>query len=235
MASKYLQLYEGYGSQGDVSNPVGANPKAEFLDTPMISQISRPSPTAKSTYYGGTSYMGGGDSSSGVSKTTTKTVRSGSAPELPSLPSFVGPKVDKRKIKAATQKAAAPGMRRLRETVQQAMGKSSDNPNVRRMTLRDALRGYGAGLENVMAGAGRQATSEHMAELDLERSEAYANFQQQTNAMMAAYNNAWQDYMKGAETVSETVRSSESGAGGQPISVWSRDPVSGAYGLHKQM
>jgi hypothetical protein len=28
-----------------------------------------------------------------------------------------------------------------------------DNPNVKRMTLRDALQGYGSGLENVMAGA----------------------------------------------------------------------------------
>jgi hypothetical protein len=144
----------------------------------------------------------------------------------------VSPKIDKRKVKAATQKAAAPGMRRLRETVQQAAGKNYENPNVRRMTLREALHGYGAGLENVMSGASRQAMSEQMAEVDLERQEAFTNFQAQQNAMMAAYNNAWRDYMQGTETVSETVRSSESGAGGQPASVWSRDPVSGTYGLH---
>jgi hypothetical protein len=124
---------------------------------------------------------------------------------MPEMPTYNAPEMDKRALKAATQKLAAPGVRTLRETVQQAMGKNYENPNVRKMTLREALQGYGTGLESVMAGAGREARSNQMIEIDLAREAEMANFQQQTQAAMQSYQNAWADYLKGEETVTETV------------------------------
>ena len=71
------------------------------------------------------------------------------------------PEYDEKKVSALTQKRAAPGVRRLREATRGAMTETYDNPNVKRMTVRDALSGYGTGLENVMAGAGRSAAQEY--------------------------------------------------------------------------
>ena len=156
----------------------------------------------------------GGGSGSGSSISTTRTIRKGEAPEAPEMAVYKAPEVNKRAIKAESQKIAAPGIRTLRETVQQAMGKNYENPNVRKMTLREALQGYGSGLEKVMSGANREARSSHMQELDLKRQEAQLNFTAQNQAAMASYQNAWADYLKGSETITETSKEASTGTGG---------------------
>lgn len=166
---------------------------------------------------------------------TTRTIRKGDAPELPNMPTFKAPEMNKRALKAATQKLAAPGVRTLRETVQQAMGKNYENPNVRKMTLREALQGYGTGLEKVMSGAGREARSNQMAELDLQREAEMANFKAQTNAAMQTYQNAWADYLKGEQTIQTsgpTTAEGEDALGGRKMGnktyYQTRDPFTGA-------
>ena len=150
-------------------------------------------------------YAGGGGFGSARSSTTTQRLRfTEDAPDLPTLPKLEMPKVDKRKIRALTQQIAAPNIRKLNESVLTAMNIHTDNPNVRRMTLREALQGYGSGLESTMAGAGGQARSEHQQELNLASAEAQANWRANTEALMSQYNNAWQKYLAGAERVSET-------------------------------
>lgn len=206
-SSKYLQSYETPGYASGAAPGSGATGQAE-------SQIGKSpywSPQAPG------SSRGGGSSGSSSKRSSTKTVRKGEAPEMPDLPTFKAPEMDKRAVKALTQKMAAPGIRTLRESVQQAMGKNYENPNVRKMTLREALQGYGTGLEKVMSGASREARSEKMAELDLKRQAEAANFQAQTAAKMQQYNNAWQDYLKGSETVTttgEATGGSDTGVGG---------------------
>jgi len=79
----------------------------------------------------------------------------GEAPEL-NLPEY-----DDREVSSLAQKKAAPGVRRLRNVTQQALSSSHENPNVQRMTVRDALAGYGTGLESVMAGAERSAAGQY--------------------------------------------------------------------------
>jgi len=150
-------------------------------------------------------YAGGGSSGNARSSTTTQRLRfTEEAPDLPTLPKLEMPKVDKRKIRALTQQIAAPNIRKLNESVQTAMNIHTDNPNVRRMTLREALQGYGSGLESTMAGAGGQARQEHQQELNLASAEAQANWRANTEALMSQYNNAWQKYLASAERVSET-------------------------------
>jgi len=205
-ASKYLQSFETSGySSGVKPGSAGAQ------QAPSDGRFTN----VKTDRFN--ALLGRGGSSRGPtgSTTTTRTVRKGDAPELPDMPTFKAPKVNKRAIRAMTQKLAAPGVRTLRQTMQQAMGKNYENPNVRKLTLREALQGYGTGLEKVMGGAGREARSEHMAELDLQRQEEMANFQAQTNAAMQTYQNAWADYLKGEKTVSTTTPDTEgSGASG---------------------
>ena len=160
---------------------------------------------------------------------------------MPDMPTFVAPEMDKRKTRALQQKLAAPGIRTLRQTMQQAMGKNYENPNVRKLTLREALQGYGSGLEKVMSGAGREARSEQMAELDLQRQEQMANFQAQTNLAMQSYQNAWQDYLKGSETVTttsgksgETVTTTGPDAEGIPTPYWEGGTGAGNFQVKKR-
>ena len=205
-ASKYLEGFEatGYGSTAG-----GGTRKTspQQLDTWAYGS---PGDIRRAKFSGG---GGGGGRSRGStgSTTTSQTIRKGAAPELPELPTYKAPQVDKRKIRALTQKLAGPGVRTLRQTMQQAMGRTYENPNVRKLTLREALKGYGTGLEKVMAGAGREARSEHMAELDLQRQQEMMNFQAQTKAAMASYQNAWADYLKGEKTVSTTTPTTAEG------------------------
>lgn len=203
-SSSYLDSYEttGYSSGGGKGGSQAGGDSSQIQKSPRWS----PGPAGGS--------RGGGGSTSRTS--STRTVRRGAAPELPNMPTYQAPEMNKRAMKAATQKLAAPGKRMLRETVQQAMGKNYENPNVRKMTLREALQGYGTGLEKVMSGAGREARSNQMAELDLKREAEMANFQQQTKAAMQSYQNAWADYLKGDETVTTSgpATAEEGGTGG---------------------
>jgi hypothetical protein len=178
---------------------------------------------------GGSSRGGGGGSSS---RSTVQRLRfMGDAPELPDLPKLEMPKVDKRAVRALTQKIAAPSIRKLQEGVQQAMNVHTDNPNVRRMTLREALQGYGSGLETTMAGAGSQARQEHQQELNLLANEARANWQTSTEALMAEYQNAYNKYMQSAEKITET----NEGAGGADVpmvvrrNIWGTPEIGPAF------
>lgn len=148
---------------------------------------------------------GGGGSSGGTKTTTRRTVYAGAAPTMGALPTLTMPKVDKRRIRALTQEISAPAVRKLREGLQSSMNISSDNPNVRRMTLREALQGYGTGLESAMAGSGGQARAEHQQELNLLATEAQANYKTQVEKIAAEYNNAYNAYLKsGTETTTTT-------------------------------
>ena len=230
-ASSYLEGYEtsGYVSGADKGSSLRSGVDNQFSNASWADTWAMGSPSdlrnAALNQSAGRSYS----RSSAVPTTqTTRTVRKGEAPEVPDMPTYVAPELDKRKVRALTQKMAAPGVRTLRESVQQAMGRNYDNPNVRKMTLREALQGYGTGLESVMAGAGKEARSESMAELDLKRQESYANWQQQSQAAMASYQNAWADYMKGTETITESKPTTNEGVmvGGNTYK-YTRNPVSG--------
>lgn len=169
---------------------------------------------------------GGGGSVAGYGSqvTTSERVRTKEAPEMPELPTLELPGVDKRAIRAATQKIAGPKIRTLRQATQQAMGKHYENPNVRKLTLREALQGYGSGLESVMSGAGRQATQEEMAQRQVEADQARLNYQTQVNAIMAQYNNAWRDFSESSKQV--TTSTTQPAGGDVQMKAW-RTPMGG--------
>ncbi len=79
---------------------------------------------------------------------------------------YNAPRWDDQKITALTQKRAMPGIRTLREQVNRVTGRRYDNPNVGRMTLREALQGYGSGVSSIISGAGNAAVGEYAHEYD---------------------------------------------------------------------
>jgi hypothetical protein len=83
------------------------------------------------------------------------------APQYRDLPTYTAPEWNEAEIDALTQKRASSGLRAMRQQVNRVSGMSADNPNMKRMTLRDALSGYGSGISNVMGSAAQVAAGEY--------------------------------------------------------------------------
>ncbi len=109
------------------------------------------------------------------------------------LPEFKAPERDPRRVAALRQKAAAPGLRKLRTALNRALVKSYENPNVARMVTRSALSGFGEGVEQIMGGASRTAEQQYQSELGLKTQEVMANYQA-----------ALSKFMGSATTITET-------------------------------
>ena len=97
----------------------------------------------------------------------------GAQPEAPTWETYEIPSVEDRpefdesKVQRLAQEHAAPGVRTLREAYQTAAARLPSTPQTR-LTLRDALKGYGTGLEQVMGGARRTARAEEMQKFGIE-------------------------------------------------------------------
>lgn len=107
--------------------------------------------------------------------------------EMGEIPEFVAPKYNEAEIAKRTQRYASPGVRKLRSAVQAAMTRRTDNPNVNRLTLKDALAGYGEGLESVMSGASKTATAEYAEKYAIEYKSAGMNWQSAVQAVRDKY------------------------------------------------
>jgi len=108
-------------------------------------------------------------------------------PEMGEMPEFVAPEYDEAKIAKMAQQNAAPGVRNLRTAIQAVTSRRSDNPNVDRMTLRDALAGYGQGLEEVMSGARQSASAEYAQKYAMEYRAAGMNWEQAVQTVRDKY------------------------------------------------
>ena len=148
----------------------------------------------------------------GRTTTTTKTPTM-PQPSAPDIPAFTAPEYDEAKVKKLAQKHAAPSLRRLRSVLQQEMGRSYENPNVRAMTLREALQGYGLGVEGALSQAGGAARSEYGAEYQREYAGAMATYQTQQAMAMQSYQNAFNAYLQSMQQTT-TTGSAEGTSGG---------------------
>ncbi len=164
---------------------------------------------------GGSSYGGGGSfSMPGASRTVNPNLLGqrqvstwtpvGPAPELGPAPEMNIPEYSEKKVRKLTQKLAAPKIRKLRQAVQIAAGQRYDNPNVKRMTLREALQGYGTGLESAISGSHRGAVAEYGQQRAEQMAKAQAEYQAAVNARMAKYQAAWQKYLRSGKQVSSS-------------------------------
>lgn len=127
---------------------------------------------------------GGGYKPSVGRVTTSRTTFTGDMPEAPQMR-----EMDKRRVKALTQKAMAPRLRLLRSALSRALVRSYENPNVRRMIVREALQGYGQGVETARAGAEAGARREEAMEREVSNKN-----------LMLAYQHAMEAYRSTAVT-----------------------------------
>ena len=103
------------------------------------------------------------------------------------LPEYTAPEYDEGRIKKLTAMGAGAGLRALRSQVQAAASKTYKNPTQKRMTLRDALAGYGQGIGSVLAGARAGAVSEYNTEYGIAADTAKTRYQAESTEKKAAY------------------------------------------------
>lgn len=154
-------------------------------------------------------------------KTTTTLTPGRPLPKLPTIPEFSMPEWNEAEISKLTQKYASPGIRSLRAQVQQAQATPYENPNVKRMSLRDALQGYGLGLANVLAGAGQTAAGEYARKYQTEAQEAQVRHEDVVKQLTTNFEAAMQEYQNSLTKTTESanVYDDEEGKGAvQPFS-----------------
>lgn len=204
----YLPEYSGENVY-TYKDPLSVAAENEAQKASDADWASRGSGKATSRSVSGT----GGGSSGGYG--TTSVTNMGKYESLPTapavtpltLPKYTMPVYDEQERKKEVQKAAAPGLMNLRHQVQTAMMRKNENPNVTRMTLRDALAGYGTGLGQVMGSAEKaggaaygekygRASQEAQMNWQTESAAAQANWTAQNAREMTNYSALLQDYMK---------------------------------------
>lgn len=210
-ASLMSELWrQNFGNPGGTYNPTQLRQKWEGADEAAMQDYER--------------LMG-----AGAASPAPVTIRQASRPALPppgapssgfSMPSASGtgaggttttslPTYDTGAVEKLAQRFAAPGIRKLRNTVQEVQQGVYENPNVKRMTVRDALSGFGQGLESVMGGAlkegagvyGQQygaAVNEALLSKKLASAEKMQADEIAARERMNQYNKSWEAYLKSA-------------------------------------
>lgn len=208
--------YSGFG-QGDTGQnnvPIGTNPAigqsaeeaARWRSQSVFGTGSGGGSAGGGGSRGGGGSLGGyGSSSSDLSRNWTTSKEQYQPPEMYdpnivkptlSIPGYTGPEYSQTEIDRMTQQKAAPGLRRMRSKMQKVAGQYYENPNVKKMTLREALAGYGEGIESVMGGATTAAETSYAREYSAKSDAAIRNWQAQTQQATLQYQKDWEDYTK---------------------------------------
>jgi len=132
-------------------------------------------------------------------------------PTAPTVPAFQVPEWDEKEIGRLAQKKAAPRLRSLRRQMEREAGRQYENPNVKRMTLRQAMEGYGLGIGSVVSEAEAAGRAEYGQKYSREFAGAQTTYAAQTQALMQSYQNAFTAYM---QSMQQTTTTGPSGAGG---------------------
>lgn len=113
----------------------------------------------------------------------------GGIPAAPTPAPYFAPSPDLGRIQFLTQQAGAPGVRKLRMGLLRALqeGRRAENPNVQAMLAREAIAGYGEGLESVMGGARREGMGLYAPEFAAMGEEGRMNWLAQKEKEYADY------------------------------------------------
>jgi len=147
--------YEPVGGPGEGFRVIGGGGdiSGEFAGVESTGRISESTSLAMTggTRVGGTQYAPAPQPKSQT--TTTRTTFEGEAP------AYEGPTFDTGQIKSIAARLAAPGIRRARLALSQALNQYYENPAARGLVVRKALEGYGIAVETARAGAYQSAAS----------------------------------------------------------------------------
>lgn len=109
------------------------------------------------------------------------------APTYTAPEQYVAPDYDESRITDLTQTSSAGAIRGLRSAMQRVAGGSYANPNVRRMTLREALAGYGQGIQSAVSAASETARKLYNTEYGTKAEEKKINYNTLAQAAQAQY------------------------------------------------
>ena len=110
--------------------------------------------------------------------------------KLPTLEydTFTAPTRDPNRISNLRARASGAGLRDLRRQTQRTIqGTSGMDATMRRMTLKDALMGYGSGVSKIMSSADRIAQSQYEQEYGDKYKESLLNYQTGISKKNAEY------------------------------------------------
>jgi hypothetical protein len=123
-------------------------------------------------------------------------------PTLPTYnaPAYTPPAQDDGEYTQARGEAIAPGLREMRQGLRESISVASslDNPAAKSQFIRQAMKGYGAGLDKVSAGAGREAQTRsdkkyaqelnnYRIQYDAKSDNYLRNYQNQINTIAAEF------------------------------------------------
>jgi len=149
-----------------------------------------------SPYGGGLPWPGGSEGGMGQGPVYVEGRTAVPQPAKPVMPVYKAPEYDEGEVRSLSRKRSAPQVSKLRRAVQKTMARSYDNPNVQRMTLRDALAGYGEGLGSVTGAADASARQEYGQRYQLENQQALINYETQVKTAMQDWENSWNLYQQ---------------------------------------
>lgn len=173
------------GFRGDITGANDNNYDIETIDQNDIGTLNSPD-------YVSPDYSKIGDMPTYTNPSPYKSPNFGDTP-IYQVSSEYSPKVyhapayDENKVRAITQEQAAPVIRGLRSAIQRVSSQRTDNPNVRKMTLREALAGYGQGLQSAISQASSTARGLYNQEYAIKSDAAKTNFGAQTEANKINY------------------------------------------------
>lgn len=102
---------------------------------------------------------------------------------------------DEQEIARLTQKYSAPGVMKLGAAVNLAATRTYSSLIEKDLTLREAISGYGMGLESIIAGASQTAMSQYQARRDEEYRKAALEYETEKEGAMAQYQASLARYM----------------------------------------
>ena len=132
-------------------------------------------------------YIGDGYSNSTTGLSNSIKQATYQAPTYTAPSEYTAPVYDESRITDLTQTSSAGAIRGLRSAMQRVAGGSYANPNVRRMTLREALAGYGQGLQSAISAASDTARNLYNTEYGTKAEEKKINYNTSAQAAQAQY------------------------------------------------
>lgn len=177
-------------------------------------RMSLPTARARGTDFATT---GGATGSSKSTSTSTATWKpSGARPAAPVVPEFKAPEYDEGEVAKLRQRASGSQVRSLRDVTMSALAaNTSDNPNVRKMTVRQALQGYGSGLGSILSAAQNAAVSQYQARYNAQYNAGQLTYNARNNMDSQTYSNLWTEFLKsGSSTTTQNSSSSNTNSNG---------------------
>jgi len=139
------------------------------------------------------SYSRGGSSPAQGQSGPARVAQAIPAPEMPEYkaPEYKEPEEDPNVYAKEREIAMGPGLRALRQGTREAImtASSLDNPNAKSEFIKDALTGYGEGLESVTSGAHKQARQVQMDKRNQQLETYRIKYKAQSDAYMINYQN----------------------------------------------